>query len=57
MRSSHSFVEPEPALQSIIWRMSGDLKGQNMVNRNQFRKKEVPPHINAICVITRRHAA
>jgi len=51
-------VEPEPALQSFIWRKSGDHEGQNMANNNRCRTKDTfPPYINVTWVTTRRYAA
>ncbi len=50
-------IEPEPALQSVIWRRSGYHEGQNMADTNRCGIMDTfSPHINAICVTTRRHA-
>ena len=51
-------IEPEPALQSVIWRKSCNHEDQNMADNNRCGIMDTfSPHINTICVTTRRHAA
>jgi len=53
-----SGIEPEPALQSVIRRKSGDHEGQNMADNNRCGIVDTfSPHISAICVTNRRHAS
>jgi len=53
-----SGIEPEPALQAVIRRKSGDHEGQNMADNNRCGIVDTfSPHISAICVTTRRRVA
>ncbi len=53
-----SGIEPEPALQSVIRRKSGDHGGQNMADNNRCRIMDTfSPHISTVCVTTRRRVA
>jgi len=41
-----SGIEPEPALQAVIWRKSGDHEGQNMADNNRCGIMDTfSPHI------------
>ncbi|HJX56220.1 MAG TPA: hypothetical protein VJ350_05215 [Methanoregula sp.] len=51
-------IEPEPALQYVIWRKSGVHEGQDKAHNNWCGiMNTLSPHINTTCVTTRRHAA
>ena len=55
---SSSGTEPEPALQSVIWRGSGDHEGEGMADNNGCGIMDTfSPRINVICVTNRRHAS
>jgi hypothetical protein len=50
-------IEPGPALQSVIWRKSGDREGQNMAGNNRCGMIDTfSPHINEIWVTILRKA-
>jgi hypothetical protein len=50
--------ETEPALQSVIWRKSGDHECQNMADNNRCGIMDTfSPPISVTLVTTRRHAA